>query len=151
MKLTRLDRQLDVVIDGVRIDDLPNEKKDAIRQQLADILRKSQPKTLQYIALMMICEYGVYEGNVRVLPLHSQNTIVDLDNIPITLDLFLKAGIRRGYAHRFMGMASILNCETLGDLFRATPQQLACVRWVGKRTIEILKDFFDNKYGMKWN
>lgn len=150
MKLVRNDATLDVLVDGISIDNLGTDQKDIIRKQLADMLRKSRPHLLRHIALMMMCEYGTYEGRDRVLDLKSKYTIADLDEIPVSIDLFLRAGIKRGYAHRFVCIADRLHCDTLGDLFCKPPRIVSQIRWCGKATLKILHDFFMDQYEMEW-
>lgn len=149
MKL-QLNKDLDVVFNGTCIDELTVEQKDYIRKQLADMLLAQRPKNLQSIAFMMMREYGEYEDNVLALNLKKKYTVADLDEIKVTMDLLLNAGMEYKFDRRIYHIAEYRNHPTLGHFFRSTPAQLARTRCVGKMTIHALNKFFNDQYGLQW-
>ena len=149
MKL-QLNKDLDVVFNGTCIDELAVEQKDYIRKQLADMLLAQRPKNLQSIAFMMMREYGEYEDYVLTLNLKKKYTVADLDEIKVTMDLLLNAGMEYKFARRIYHIAEHRSHLTLGHFFRSTPTQLARIRCVGEMTIHALNKFFYDQYGLQW-
>lgn len=77
---------------------------------------------------------------------------LSIDDVELSLDLFLNAGIKRGYAHRIYFIADEgLGCKTLGDLYRATRSDILKFRNVGRKTISIIEMFFYDNYQLVWN